>query len=76
MRIGIFGCAHRRETRPMTVGGRTWRTCLECGHERIVDRACMESPVRPRLTQPVERRLIVEAPDFWRALEEIVKRKP
>ena len=33
----IFGCSHRRLSRPFTSQGTTYRTCLKCGMHRDFD---------------------------------------
>jgi len=33
----IFGCSHRRLSRPFTSQGKTYRTCLKCGMHRDFD---------------------------------------
>jgi hypothetical protein len=32
-----FGCWHREMSRPFTLGGQSYRTCLDCGARRTFD---------------------------------------
>lgn len=40
--IWLLGCHQHRLTWPMTVGGRTYRTCTSCGREIEVNRNLVE----------------------------------
>src|SRR5829696_3728319 len=33
----VFGCWHREMSRPLTLGGQSYRACLECGARRAFD---------------------------------------
>ena len=33
----VFGCWHREMSRPFTLGGQTYRACLDCGARRTFD---------------------------------------
>jgi hypothetical protein len=37
----LFGCPHEKWTNPFTIGGLTYRVCLECGANRKYDLARM-----------------------------------
>lgn len=33
----VFGCWHREMSRPLTLGGQSYRACLDCGARRAFD---------------------------------------
>ena len=35
----VFGCWHREMSRPFTLGGQSYRACLDCGARRAFDTA-------------------------------------
>lgn len=43
----LFQCQHRHETRPITLRGKTYTCCLECGRERPFDWSDYEPMVKP-----------------------------
>jgi hypothetical protein len=38
----VFGCWHREMSRPFTLGGQSYRACLDCGARRAFDTASWE----------------------------------
>lgn len=46
----FFGCAHSRQTWPLTRRGRTYTACLECGQE--FEYAGVLIPKSPELASP------------------------
>jgi len=38
----LFGCWHWNQSRPITVAGDTYRTCLQCGARRRFDKERMK----------------------------------
>lgn len=56
----MFLCRHPRETRPITLHGRTYTCCLECGHERPFSWDDLEPRVKPpRRMAPASLRWVI-----------------